>query len=441
MRVIAHLVSIAGVVALGVVTVPPGVSAQVQAITYDQILDNPDNLQLSFAYARQEAGRGNLQGSAGSLERLLLLEPEWDTARLFYAVVLYRLDDMDGALRELMILRQRELTASQLLEVERYIDLAKTGNSMTRVYGDWSFGVRYDTNPNLFPDSGTLLYEDTPVPNDFSKKSDSAFYTTGRVRLEQSLGTGNGDFLFLDTRGWLNEQFKADRQDYISGRVEAGGTFFFGPAAITPKLIYSGLTLDRDHYLDELGGGIEITYALSPHLTLKTAVSAVDQDFHRTSLSTVGSKRDGLALEVGGGFAWRPVQWNTFSIEAYYVDKSADVASFAFDGVWGQASNLTLLGKGTYLLSQLTIWSFGYDAPDPRYSSTTIRDDFRLKARLAYGTPLQTVADLFEAQLPPTLGHMNFQLSGSYTYQDSNIPNLDFDNWSVEGLFTKRFSF
>jgi len=36
---------------------------------------------------------------------------------------------------------------------------------------------------------------------------------------------------------------------------------------------------------------------------------------------------------------------------------------------------------------------------------------------------------------------MNFQLSGSYTYQDSNIPNLDFDNWSVEGLFTKRFSF
>jgi len=441
MRVFVRLVLLAGVAGVGFLAGPLSAGAQVREITYDQILSNPDDLQLSFAYARQQADKGNLQASAGSLERLLLLQPDWDVARLFYAMVLYRLNDLDGALRELMILRERELTASQRLEVERYIELARTGSSTTRIYGDWSFGFRHDTNPNLASDNGIVWYEDIPVPNNVSKKSDTAFYSMGRVRLEHSLGTGNGDFLFLDTRGWLNEQFRANRQDYISGRVEAGGTFFFGDAAITPKLIYSGLTLDSDHYLDEFGGGLEIAYAISPHLTLKTAFTAVDQDYHKTSLSNVGSKRDGLSVEIGGGFAWRPVQWNTLSIEAYYVNKAADVSSFAYDGVWGQLSNLTLLGKGTYLLAQLTMWDFSYDAPDPRYSATVIRDDFRLKARLAYGTPLQTVADLFEAQLPPTLGHMNFQLSGSYTYQDSNIPNLDFDNWSVEGLFTKRFSF
>ncbi|WP_342643520.1 hypothetical protein [Rhodoligotrophos ferricapiens] len=416
-------------------------TAQTQSITYDQILQSPDNLALSFAYARQEANEGNLQQAAGSLERLLLLEPEWDTVRLFYAMVLYRLDDMDGAVRELNILRTRELSAAQRLEVERYYKLATTRNEPTRLYGDWTFGLRHDSNPNLAPDSDVILFEDVPVPNEIDKDADTAFYTSGRMRIEHSLGTGNGDFLFFDGRGWLNEQFSFDKQDYLSGRVEAGGTFFFGPVAVTPKGIYNGLTLDRDHYLDEFGGGLELAFAVSPHVALKAEVNVVDQDYFKTSLSSVGSARDGMRMDVGGGFSWRPVQWNTFSLEAYYVDKEAEVASFAFDGVWGRASNLTLLGKGTYLLSQLTLWSFDYDAPDPRYSSTITRDDFRLKARLAYGTPLQTVADLFTAELPPAIGDLNFQLSGSYTYQDSNIKNLDFENWSVEGLFTKRFSF
>ncbi|WP_137391741.1 hypothetical protein [Rhodoligotrophos defluvii] len=444
MLVKAHLVGVAGTLMLFTVAASPQATAQTQVgqpITYDQILQNPDDLRLSFAYARQEASKGNLQQSAGSLERLLLLEPEWDAARLFYAIVLYRLDDMDGAVRELAILRTRDLTADQRREVERYYHLATTRNAPTRLFGEWTFGFRHDTNPNLAPDGSTILFEDVPVDNEIDKDPDTAFYTSGRARLEHSLGTGNGDFLFFDTRGWLNEQFSFDKQDYISGRVRAGGTFFFGPFSVSPAGIYTGLTLDGDHYLDEFGGELEIGFAVSPHLALKAEVIAVDQDYYKTSLSNVGSARDGLRLDAGGGFSWRPVQWNIFSLEAYYVDKEADDASFAFDGPWGRASNLTLLGKGTYLLSQLTLWNFTYDAPDPRYSSTIIREDFRLKAKLAYGTPLQTVADLFEAELPPTLGDMNFQISGSYTYQDSTIKNLDFENWSVEGLFTKRFSF
>ena len=63
-------------------------------ITYEQILAAPDDSKLNLAYARQ----------AAALERLLLARPNWDSVRLFYGFVLYRLDDMTGAKRELRAL-------------------------------------------------------------------------------------------------------------------------------------------------------------------------------------------------------------------------------------------------------------------------------------------------------------------------------------------------
>ena len=84
-----------------------GIAAPVysaETIAFEEILAAPNDLQLNLDYARQEVKSGRLQQAAAALERLLLIKPNWDSVRLFYGVVLYRLDDMGGAIRELSLL-------------------------------------------------------------------------------------------------------------------------------------------------------------------------------------------------------------------------------------------------------------------------------------------------------------------------------------------------
>ena len=82
-------------------------------ITFEQIFANPSNQDLNLNYARQQAAAGDYLGAASALERLLYTQPNWDSARLFYALVLYRLDDPQAARRELNILKTRPLSYEQ----------------------------------------------------------------------------------------------------------------------------------------------------------------------------------------------------------------------------------------------------------------------------------------------------------------------------------------
>src|SRR5262245_17466219 len=65
-----------------------------QATSFDQVLTAPDDPQINLSFATQEADDGHLLNAAAALERLLLAHPNAHSVRLFYAVVLYRLNDL-----------------------------------------------------------------------------------------------------------------------------------------------------------------------------------------------------------------------------------------------------------------------------------------------------------------------------------------------------------
>ena len=69
-------------------------------ITFEQVYANPDDQDLNLNYARQQASQGDYLSAAASLERMLYATPNWGTARLFLAICLYHLDDLQAAGRE-----------------------------------------------------------------------------------------------------------------------------------------------------------------------------------------------------------------------------------------------------------------------------------------------------------------------------------------------------
>jgi predicted Zn-dependent protease len=86
-------------------------NAAAKDITFQDIYAAPDNADLNLAYANQEIAKGELLSAAGALERLLLSQPDLDSVRLLYAKVLYMLDDKQGSMRELDVLKARSLSA------------------------------------------------------------------------------------------------------------------------------------------------------------------------------------------------------------------------------------------------------------------------------------------------------------------------------------------
>jgi Flp pilus assembly protein TadD len=69
-------------------------------VTYADVLRDPDNIELNLRFARTRVNEGNVRGAAATLERILLIDPDLAQVRLFYGVVLYRLENLDEAEKE-----------------------------------------------------------------------------------------------------------------------------------------------------------------------------------------------------------------------------------------------------------------------------------------------------------------------------------------------------
>ena len=94
-------------------------------ITFEQIYANPDDQDLNLNFARQQAARGDYLTAAASLERMLYTSPNWDSARLFYALCLYHLDDLEAAMWELNVLETRPLLEEQRALFTTYKNLVE----------------------------------------------------------------------------------------------------------------------------------------------------------------------------------------------------------------------------------------------------------------------------------------------------------------------------
>jgi len=413
-------------------------SAAAQTVTFEEILAQPDNLQLNLKYARQEVASGRLQQAAAALERIILLEPDWDSARLFYGVVLYRLGDLEGAKRELRILENRNLPAKQERDRIRYLKLAENGTKSLRFSGQYSLGFRVDSNPGLVGESS-----DGPagfVTSVNEEESDAAFTGGAKSKIELDIGN-SGNFLFVETHSRINEYFDVDQADLFTSQVKVGAAFHGPNLIVAPYAFGSTSYLQHDRFRTQFGGGANASYTLSSQVELQFRGQAVHEDYESTSFSSIGSQRDGLLASGSVGIQWRPTDKQKFTVTGHLADKDADFDGFSYQSYGIEARSLTLLGKGRYLSLQGQYSDRDYEEIDNFYTFTNAREESRFYVRAAVGAPLETLFSSFDVELPEIISDVVVQTGVSYTNNDSNVPLRNYDNWSGDILFTKRISF
>ena len=119
-------------------------------ITYMQILQNPNDLDLNLKYAQQQGKMGNFKQTISTLERLNMLYPDNVEIKLYLLSVLVQVDSPEKAntiIEEMKLRRDLEPEDLETLqEIEE--ELKDREPSLWNVTADISIGVLYNNNVN-----------------------------------------------------------------------------------------------------------------------------------------------------------------------------------------------------------------------------------------------------------------------------------------------------
>lgn len=422
-----------------------------QTITFDDILANPDDTKLNLEYARQEISTGRLQQAASALERILLTNPNWDSVRLLYGVVLYRLNDYEGARSELRKLEGRDLSPTQEADRIRYLGLIEHESSPFRIFGQVSFGARYDNNPGLVSDkiaNATTdfggAFPDLLVPIDgMNDGEDYGVIAKGMIRFEADIPNTPGSLWFFEAAGDITNFNEIDRADNASGTLKTGFDLVQDNLRITPYLKVQRTWIQSDEFSERWGGGVSVRYQVDPQLTLFANGEFLEEDFNAKSFTRNSKMRDGRIISGYAGALWRVTESQSIAIAGFGSDKDAVADEYSYESRGVTINSLTLLGGGIYLSLTGRYTETDYDQRSVNFGSPfgfKKREDETYFARAAVGAPLQTIFGE-GAFLPEFLEDVVVQVGVSWTSLSSTSNLIEYENTSADVLFTKKFSF
>ena len=416
-------------VALGV----PVATAAAQ--DFEAILAAPDDETLNLAYAREQAALGNLGLAASTLERILILEPNRHSARLFHAVVLYRLGDLQGAKDELRRLEAVQLTPLQRAEAESYSRRIEQNSATRSLSGSLNAGVAWENDAaGAYFTAFELI---GAPPADEGLASEVSLVLEGRA----DLGTGQVWEVYGTGLLYDHSARSGAAIDFQRGGLEVGLGRNTRLTRSRLGAVLRHVRLMGDPQLTEAGVRAETRWRMTNATTLRLRGEAVSQDYDEPGIDALsgvlGGDRDGARYSAGIGVSHRFTSRTTFDASLDYEIKSAGYEPFGYAGPRLGLSLDQRFDKGVYLFASGSARWIEYDEPDAVFLGGATRDDVRTNARLALGAPLSA----FTARGATGDVRENVTLEGAVNYnsRESSPPLADFDGWGAELRLIWRF--
>lgn len=416
-------------------------AAAAPRITYDDLLGNPDDLALAFAFAKQEVRDGNVLSALSTLERMLLLRPDLHDVRLFYAILLYRLDNMAEARTHLDRLADEVLPAALAREVARYQGLVADSDRPLTASLTAGLGLRYDTNRNG-ANEGEGLFFGFPVTFLEEAEEDWSRLTYLSGRLDYDLGLAQPMSLFTSATVYDNDPFKFDDQAYRAFSLDGGLKTRVDLVDVTLRGFGQHLQQDGEAYTSAFGAEARADYQVALGTEIYGLGRAQYEVYENTDSSPNNSTRDGARWRLGSGVSHSFAPDFRVSVDLLGERKEGDVEFESYWRLGGAISPLYLLGQGQYVALRVYLERDAYDATDPLVTGSETRQDLTRGFSLTYGLPVATLAGWIDDDarnaVPEGLG-----LAFTVDARDrrSNIDNYDTHNWGGQTLVTYRLSF
>ncbi len=421
-------------------------------VSYADVLKDPDNVDLNFRYAKSQIADGNVRGAAGTLERILLVTPDLPQIRLTYAIVLYRLDNIDEAEREFNRLKKLKMAASLRAEIDRFLAAIKQRRQKTKYRVQFSAGVKRDSNVNAAPRSGRILaagLEFAPIGRG-QKQKDYAILGIIAADVRQDLGKQSRDEIFAGVSYYHNEQFAIDPQDLQSGGANFGLKLPFENFVFTPKFTYTNLRLSREKFFSGYAAELRFdrskvipAWGIAGHFLVR----GTRENFHQISETTTGLQRTGFRWEWEMGLNKQINPQHRLEGAAKFTRKLPQ--SFAPNDYRGYKIGLRhswALGEGQFILSSASYEAKLYKQEDPAVTPFQVRHDNLVRLSVTYGAPLGTMLDRLSLGKEgnvyyDALKDITWTITGELTEQGSNIRNFSYANRRAQMMFSRTWNF
>lgn len=408
--------------------------------SFGELLANISDPELNLRYAEGQVAEGRLDLAATTLERILLQRPDLDQVRLFYAAVLYRLDQIGEAEQEFRILQNRPLAASQQADVQRYLKLIEDRRKPLKGSVSLSAGLHYDDNRNAYPTNkqfdvlGVRIRGNGDEEGDLGKlliASGEFTYDTGLQRTQELFGSLA---LFLD------DQTEIDELDTHAILAQFGVRHRADFAVLIPSIYVNYIGLDGEKYLQDGGVRLRAERPVTPDILGYGEVELGYEKFGDSRTLPFASEQSGSywATQLGARYTIDP----RLAVEGWlrYRDKYA-ISYESYEGYQLGLRATKTFQRSAFLIVEAAFERQFYEDNDPFVSGKRRTDnDFGIAATV--GQPLgELVAYATDEKLPDGWSDVMLSFTGEYQNTESKIPNYDYDNWRAQVLLTKRWGF
>jgi hypothetical protein len=394
--------------------------------TFEQVMAAPDDVNLDVAYAKAEANEGHLLSAAAALERVLMLEPNAASARLFYAVVLYRLDDLQAANAQLALVDGAQLPPLERKELEKYRRVVSGSRKTTTFNGELAAGIAYDSDALGALLIGTPLGGSKPSHKPGTGAVVSAALG-GSTRLDDAYS------LYAALAGYSRTDFSDSeaQMQYFGGEIGLKNTEQMTSWQIAGVARHT--MLFGDPLLTEYGGRASFDWRADTAVTLSASFEGVWQDYHEPFYNlfnnpVVHNADDGAYYRMQGGLAWRIDSHSRVDLSVGYETHDASYKPFGYDAPFANVDYRGLLGSGVYvdLLGNLR-W-VRYQAVDTQFTGVR-RNDTDYLVRAALGVPLSAFSA--DGATGDTLEDLTLEGSVNYASSARTAPFSDYGGFGA----------
>ena len=403
-------------------------------ITYMQILQKPNDLDLNLKYAQQQGKMGNYKQTISTLERLTILYPDNIEIKLYLLSVLVQVDSPEKANTIIDEMKLRKDLSSEDLEALQEIEeeLKDREPGLWNFTADISTGVLQTDNVNSVSKT-RLKSESDSVVGFNSAKHDRTL--TGSIGFSASRPIGEESSLLINLSHTTSEQYAETDDDYQSYGLTLGFDTVVGEQSISPFLMVtkSDYQTDADSfsYMYGLGG----FFTVGERNSFSYGYTYADAKGNHNSSDDTAQETNSISHGFNFGHDFIVTEIISTSLSLGYSDSDAVVDAGNDYETYDIGLSLNFAFPWAYIAVSNSLSFNDYKKEDTTVNSNILRSDVTNTFDIMV---TKAIGDIFPAIDPNRSLFIN--MSYEKVRSEANILNYDYITDSFSLSFSKSFN-